>query len=121
MTYHNPHTMPRNPSNKVLSQYGWIRERDCYYAEKIGYKWFPLNKPLTDFGGRLFTHILCTSGYLTHVLEPDTRVPNFSTNAHDALQLLEKMGADMKPYLKQFLAEANAMIAKQHAGGASDD
>lgn len=100
---------------KEKSKHGWIRERDCYYAEKIGYKWFPLNKTMTDFDGRTFTHVLSKLGYLTGILEPDTRVPNFSTNAHDALNLADALGVDMQEYLQRILADVDKKLTEHGA------
>lgn len=75
-------------TNKSPSPHGYIRAEDCRIAENYeGFRWFKLDKPKLDFNNREFTHILSRSGYLSHVLEPDTRVPNYTTNIIDAATL----------------------------------
>lgn len=59
----------------------WVRAKDCLVAEKVfGYKWFPVSQK-TDFCGNKFYLVLTTDAPdQRYVLEPDTRVPNFSTD-----------------------------------------
>lgn len=96
---------PKLGEEKTKSEYGWIRARDCYYASLIGYKWFPLNKPKEDFSGREFTHVMCTEGYLDHVLEPDTRVPNFTTDIKDTEKLAKEFDINIQKYIDSILEE----------------
>jgi len=84
---------------KTMSPYGRIRSKDCAYAEAIGYTWRELKTAKLDFHGVPFTHVLTppdSSDDFSHVLEPDTRVPNFSTNLSDAIALANKLGCDIR-------------------------
>jgi hypothetical protein len=80
---------------KQETSYGYIRKTDCAIAiQYFGYKWHKLTSPKTDFDGQPFTHILCKEGYMTSVLEPDTRVPNFTTSIGPAIELAYKVGVE---------------------------
>lgn len=80
-------------------EYGERRAKDCYYAEKIiGFEAIPVgNKSdsLSDkYGSVQFTHIYNRPGAkpdLQYLIAPDTRVPNYTTNLGDALELAVKM------------------------------
>lgn len=95
---------------KTISEYGFIRKDDCDLAIKYGgYKWFPLNKPKIDFKGNKFTHILSRDGYLDHVLEPDTRVPNYTTNINDAVGLAMDLNIDLRDLHSEILNRIKAI------------
>lgn len=82
---------------KTKSPYGWIRAKDCAYAEKLGWTWRKLPSPKKDFQDRAFTHVLTrTKDNFGGVLEPDTRVPNFSTSWFEAVALAIKLGLDIE-------------------------
>jgi len=95
---------------KTWSKYGWIRAEDCRYAEANGYQWVPLKAPKRDFMDREFTHILSRCSSLDHVLEPDTRVPNYSTSFQDALYLARDLKVDVEAERKAVLAKVDGLL-----------
>lgn len=89
---------------KTKSAYGYIRERDCFYAEKVlGYVWQPLGKVKKDFEHRDFTHVLTPPRSKLDggsVLEPDTRVPNLTGSLADSFILARALGITTIPVPK---------------------
>jgi len=71
----------------------WVRGIDCLIAEKIfGYEWMKCNRK-KDFAGNDFEYILATPPLNgACILEPDTRVRNYTSYLVDALQLVAKTG-----------------------------
>lgn len=95
---------------KSPSVYGYIREEDCRIAElHDGFTWHKIRTPKLDFLGRPFTHILCRTGYMDHVLEPDTRVPNYTTSFIDAAKLAWDMSLKTDDLHQELLNRINAL------------
>jgi len=72
----------------------WVRKKDCLIAELMGYRWLPHN-PKQDFCGYTFHNVLTPSWSeldAAYILEPDTRVPNFTTRWEDALKIPRYFG-----------------------------
>jgi len=78
----------------------WLRRIDCEVAIKMGFIWMDVT-PQLDICDNKFDRILTTPDamYKTHVCEPDTRVPNYSTNFQDALKVAKHMGLTEIPVL----------------------
>jgi hypothetical protein len=80
----------------------WIRKTDCLIAERFfGYVWMKCN-PKQDFSGATF-HVVLSPGDepldAGYILEPDTRVQNYTTNLHFALDLARIIGLTSIPVL----------------------
>lgn len=78
----------------------WIRKRDCLIAEHMfGYQWMPCS-PHRDFQGNPFFAILTLPPLdAAYILEPDTRIPSFSTDICDALKVARKIGLESIPVM----------------------
>ena len=92
------------------SEYGRMRDRDCYYAERIvGYQRLPI-KPRTDSltgheSAVPFNFIWnrpTDKPDLAYVIAPDTRVPNYTTCLPDALELAILAGLKTIPVPSTF-------------------
>lgn len=109
MSYPPNKQYPGVGEQKTKSRYGWIRARDCYYAELLGYQWLPLPKSKADFCDNSFTHVLTLGNKLdlAYVLEPDTRVPNFTASVQDAHRFARERGVKTD-YIEMMLADGEA-------------
>lgn len=91
-------------SATINANYGTVRARDCYYAERLDLferisvkkrRYQSHNTPLAEFD--FIYNRPGTRKDLAYVIAPDTRVPNYTTSFEDCLELAIKIGLSSLP------------------------